>query len=500
MNRKPLLAISLDRRLAASLQDQLARSLKQLIHSGILEAGHALPSSREIAKDLNVSRNTVVAACDRLLGEGYLEAVPRAGLYVAQQLADISKMRSQHDKREERDDMESRHVVDANRLRPSSRNLRRVTWPDLSAAIPFRPCRPDVSLFPYAKWNRYRNLAVRKLGTSLFQYQPSCVLGLTMLRKEIAIYLRESRGVPCDWQQIAVTNGSQQALFILAQLVLQRGERVAMEDPGYPGARDAMIHAGAALTACPVDAMGLVPEHVPKNCKLIYTTPSRQFPTGVCMPASRRLALIQLAEQNHAWLIEDDYDSEFRYSRPPLPSLHSLAATDRVIYVGSMSKVLCPTLRIGFVVLPFEFIDSFARLRGMLDDQGAMIDQAALAMFLANGDFYSHIRRCRKAYASRLNAFLEGVSKYHLPLHFPSTDGGMNLAGFFDAESPPKRSSQKKIGYDAQVSQHLAHHGFDTPCLSRYSTRSVAQGLLFGFTAFQERAIGQHLQAMSKLF
>lgn len=466
------LMIALDRRSKLPLQDQLADGIRARIRDGRLGAGDRLPSTRELAGELEISRNTVIAAYERLLGEGYLESRLRSGIHVSPGLDPFLP-----------------------------RDAQKPTVPDppprpgpvepLVGPRPFRPCQPDVRLFPLALWNRMRNRALKQQGAGLLHYQSRHALGLPALRMALAGYLRTSRGVRCDWQQIAVTGGSQQALFLLAQLLLRSGDRVGVEDPGYPGARAACERAGAKLVPLPVDGQGWIPDGKPRSLKWIYTTPSRQFPTGACLPVARRMAMLEQARRLGAWVLEDDYDSEFRYARPPLPSLHSLDPEGRVIYLGSMSKILFPSLRIGYAVLPPELVGPFEALRWVVDDHGPLVDQATLARFLSSGAFLTHIRRCRKTYAARLEAFLEATRKAGLPLEFPHTDGGMNQTGLFlDRQTD-----------DAAISRRLEREGWDVPPLSRYGLRpgSFRPGLVFGFTAFDPRCIRQAVSQMARL-
>ena len=467
MPKPPSLLIHLDRSQDTSLQTQLTLSLKRLVQTGILSSGKLVPSSRELARDLGVSRNTVSHAYDRLIGEGYFEASPRRGLFVSQFLRE-RKLRN------------TRLPAKPNLSSPVA--FRQTV--DLTAhPVPFSPCQPDVRLFPLPLWNRLRARSLRSHGMSLLNYQSQLPLGLPHLRRVLASYLSESRGVRCDWRQIAITTGSQQALYLLAQILLKPGCRVAVEDPGYLGARAAWKRAGAALQPVPVDSEGMrVPGGSRFTADLVYVTPSRQFPTGACLSLPRRLSLVELARKTRTWVVEDDYDSEFRYSRPPLPSLQSLDSSGRVIYVGSMSKVLFPALRIGYVVLPATLVEDFSALRSALDEHGPLIDQAALAEFIDGGYFHSHIRRCRTVYAERLETLLRSASNSGLPLSFPHTDGGMNLAGLL-----PQGMS------DEECSQRLQQCGMEIPALSRYALRRSRPGLVFGFTAFEPNAIRESI-------
>ncbi len=485
MTRKLLSSIALDRGRTISLQEQLSQGLKQQLQAGAIESGQPLPSSRELARDLGVSRNTVIAAYDRLLGEGYLETRPRSGIFVSQGLP-VTRDRTGHLPTSTRTRRLTAH-------RKSNASFSKVV---LAAPTPFRPCQPDVNLFPLELWNRLRNRAIRKLGAGLLHYQSKCALGLPALRQSLAEYLNASRGVRCTWNQIAVTSGSQQALYLLGQLLLKPGSSVLLEDPGYPGARFAFERAGAKIRRMAVDDQGVVPPDRPELARLIYTTPSRQFPTGASLPVARRLAMLEFARRSRAWLLEDDYDSEFRYTRPPLPSLHSLDQAGCVIYLGSMSKVLFPSLRIGYVVLPEELVQPFESLRLIVDDHGPLIDQATLAEFISSGGFYTHIRRCRKSYAGKLETFLKAAADHRLPLEFPFADGGMNQTGFF---TDPRTDLQA-------VSQALAARGLDIPSMSHYCLKKTgasrfksAPGLVFGFTAFDHKIIQNSLADVASI-
>lgn len=444
------------RRRRTSLQAQLYAELKKRLGAGTLRPGDPLPSSRDLAADLGVSRNTAIAVYDRLIGEGYLEARPRSGLYVNEALLPVAA------------------AAAAKSPAPLPRRL---------GPAPFRPCQPDVRLFPLALWNRLRARILRTQSTALLHYQPAAqTLGLPALRRALAAYLRDSRGVQCTWEQVAVLNGSQQALFLLGQLLLRPGDTAMMEDPGYLGAREAWRRAGAQVKPMAVSAGGLLAPQAAAftGAKLVYTTPSRQFPTGACLPVAGRQALIECARRAGAWIVEDDYDSEFRYTRPPMPSLHGLDPERRVIYLCTMSKVLAPSLRIGYMVLPEPLLEGFAALRMAADDHGPTVDQATLAELIDSGAFYTHIRRCRNEYARRQEEFLRAAAAAGLPLEFPHRDGGMNLAGFAAAGTD-----------DEAWSAALAGLGLDVPALSRYALdpAGAPRGLLFGFTAFEPAAI-----------
>ncbi|HEY3349007.1 MAG TPA: PLP-dependent aminotransferase family protein [Thermoanaerobaculia bacterium] len=471
---RTLAGLFLDRSSRATLQEQLARQVKELIQGGALSPGDELPSTRDVATGLGVSRNTAVNAYDRLVSEGYLEPVSRSGVFVSSSIT-LSPHAT----------WPVRPKEPRRRASPPAPPVRS----PLGSPAPFRPSQPDVSLFPLLVWNRMRSRALRLEGRNLLHYQESSVAGLPALRQNVAAYLRDSRGVRCDWRQVVITSGSQQALFLLAALLLGPRRRAYVEDPGYVEARLAFRRTGARVVPGSVDEQGLlIPGRGGEKVSLVYTTPSRQFPTGVSLSLARRIALIDYAGRTGAWVVEDDYDSELRYGAAPLPSLQSLDGSGRVIYVGTFSKLLFPSLRLGYVVVPEPLLDSFVEAKHLIDDHLPLIDQAALALFLESGAFYSHIRRCRRAYAERHALFRKLFADSDSRIEFPSTDGGMNLAGFLPAGCD-----------DAALSRRLGSAGFDVPPLSRYAIRATRPGLLFGFTAFSPAVIRSAVSRLRRI-
>jgi GntR family transcriptional regulator / MocR family aminotransferase len=402
-----------------------------------------------------------------LLGEGYVETELRRG-FTVNKAAQAFRAMPLHSR--------ERRAPERARAAPAM-------------PVPFRPTQPDVSLFPLPIWNRHRTRVLRR-GASLLQYQSRFPVGLDELRSSVADYLRDSRGVRCQWHQVAITNGSQQGLFLLAHLLLRPGHRVMMEDPGYPGARNAWSHAGATIVPVPVDEDGIrLTTGEKPNATVIYVTPSHQFPLGACMSLGRRLSLLQAARAASAWIVEDDYDAEFRYTSVPQPSLQSLDEHGRVIYIGSFSKTLCPGLRLGYVVLPPALVEPFAALKSTVDDYSPLVDQATLAAFLSSGGFYAHLRRCRRRYAERQAFFLEQIRRRKLPLEFPVTGRGMNLAGMLPEDIN-----------DEKLSRRLQAAGLDIPPLSRYALRPIRPGLLFGLAAFDLDQIRDGVARMARVF
>ena len=449
--------IVLHRQGKRALQVQLADQLKHLIQTGKLRTGRRLPSTRAMADELRVSRNTVVAAYELLQGEGYVQGQERSAFVVGF----------------------ATEAFRSSPLRPSSRPRASEQLPRLPVApVPFRPAQPDISLFSMKNWNRHRTRALRR-GPTLLQYQTRFSMGLDQLRQALAGYLRDSRGVRCQWQEIVITNGSQQALFLLSQVLLDHTRSAYMEDPGYPGARRCWAHSQAEVIPVGVDTEGIrLPLPESPEAALVYVTPSHQFPMGHCMSLARRLELLRIAERRGLWIVEDDYDAEFRYTSTSQPSLQSLDEHRRVIYVGSFSKMLFPGLRLGYAVLPPELVEPVAALKMTMDDHGPLLDQATLASYLEGGDFYTHLRRCRRVYRHRQELFLDLVHRKGLPLAFPVQGRGMNLAGMLDLRID-----------DCLLSEVLREHGVDTPALSGYCSHAVLSGLLFGLTAFDDEGI-----------
>lgn len=482
MKRKKILF--LDRKSPISLQIQLAAQFKKLVREGELNAGDPVPSTRELAAELKVSRNTVVHAFERLVSEGYLDSRLRSGIFVSETAPAL------------RSAARPAALAAGNSGAAAMRALQ-IRIPDATPSKgprPFRPCQPDVHLFPLVMWNRLRGKVLRNTDRDLLHYHAEAALGFKPLRENLAAYLRDSRGVVCEWWQIAITSGSQQALHLLAQLLLKPGDVVWMENPGYVGAVRAWKSANAAINYFPVDGSGMNTPPLDADsgpASIIYVTPSRQFPTGASLSLARRLALVNGAKAEAAagrdtWIVEDDYDSEFRYIAPPLPSMQSLDSGNRVIYVGTFSKLLFPSLRLGYVVLPKTLVEPFHGLKCTADEHGSLIDQATLAAFLESGGFYSHVRRCRRNYAERQEVFLEAISKRSLPLEFRYRDGGMNLTGFLPLETN-----------DDLLSQRLKSSGLDVPALSSYADGPTEPGLVFGFTAFTSAQIRRAVERIN---
>ena len=474
--------IRIDRRLRESLQLQLYREIRQAIISGSLTAGARLPSTRELVGQLGLARNTIVYAFDRLVSEGYLEGRRGSGVYVAA----LPQLRAPP--------IAARAASTALPESGLSSRTKNLSQLNVSPAYPgakvrpFRPCQPAIDLFPIRNWNRARSQALRMYAKELMCEIEAA--GLPRLRRALATYLRDSRGVQCEAEQIVITTGAQEALSLIAALLINRDDEVWIEDPGYLGARAAFGRTEGKVVPVSVDAEGITIGTERRNPRLIYTTPSRQFPRGVTMSLSRRFALLEFARTAGAWIIEDDYDSEFRYLDRPMPSLQGLDQSGRVIYVGSFSKVLFPSLRIGYIVAPINLADLFRKLKEVGTGPVAAIEQATTALFMEQGLFATHVRRMRKVYRERRDAFVHEARKYFSGLiDFPRIDAGMDVMGYL-----PEDTS------DLELSRRFSAAGIDAPPLSIYALRGCEPGLLFGFTAYTPAQIRLAMQTASSYF
>ena len=317
------------------------------------------------------------------------------------------------------------------------------------------------------------------------------------LRRAIADYLREARSIACDPDHVLVVTGIRQALDLSCRLLLDPGDSVWMENPGYPGLRAVLAANGANVVPVPVDAEGLdVAEGARRAAKarLACVAPSHQYPLGVALSLHRRLALLDWAREADAWILEDDYDSEYRYSGRPLAALKSLDADNRVIYVGTLSKVLFPSLRLGYLIAPPQLAEPFRRLRAALDDQPSMVAQPALAELFRSGHLAAHVRRMRQVYAARQKAFLKSAAK-HLAggVQFQPEESGLHLVGQLSG-------ALAKRGDKALV-EAARREGIVLSALSDYdATGDGPQGLMFGYAAAPDRLIDPALRRLAEVW
>jgi len=469
--------VAVDPSLSTALHRQLYEQLREAILCRRLRPGTPVPSTRLLAAEVGVSRNTILNAYEQLLAEGYLEARVGSATRVADRLPDdVLCVRTGTDG--------ELRLSDAAR-RPSSRGAlfaaaHRTCCVEQGPPRPFRSGVPDVEAFPSTVWAGLVARYWRHPSRALSGYGFSA--GYPPLRKAIAEYLRESRGVRCEPGQVIIVAGSQQGLDLAARVLLDPGDAVWMEDPGYLGARSAFAASGARLLPIPVDQDGLnvaAASAIDPTARMAYVTPSHQYPSGVLMSLPRRLRLLDWARRSGSWILEDDYDSEFRYTGRPLAALQGLDSQGCVVYLGTFSKVLSPALRLGYLVVPPTLVDVFESAREVAGEHSPMMEQAALADFITEGHFSRHIRRMRMIYAERQAVLLKAAS---------------GLAGVFQVE-PRQAGLHVSLWLgagmdDREASRRAAEGGVDARALSMYWLRSPDRhGLLLGYAAFTPKEI-----------
>jgi len=396
---------------AEPLYQQLYRAIRDELLSGSVNNGVSrLPSSRALAVDLGISRFTVNLAFSKLITEGYLCPRTGSGTFVAHPLPEIylSAQKPKLDGRVERPASLSSRVRNIPDHRIGKEFDFGIAGPP---GVSFVPAVTALDEFPIEIWERLRAQVLARKGAHLLQYASS--RGDVDLRKAITAYLCDFRGAHCHHDQIIITAGTQQAMMISALALINRGEVAWIEDPGFYQARRVFGFAGAKVVPRPVDREGLVIGNPSEKSspKIIYVTPSHQFPFGMTMSLARRTALIDFARENDAYIFEDDHNSEFRFTGPPLPCLQGLDNCGRVIYAGTFSKILYPSLRLGCILAPEKLVEPMIKIRAVMDQHSPAIDQATMARFLTEGFFLSHIKRMRKLYSDRRDFFVEQFNK-----------------------------------------------------------------------------------------
>jgi GntR family transcriptional regulator / MocR family aminotransferase len=386
----------------------LYTELRSAIIDGRLKFGARLPSTRNLAAQYGLARGTVVAAFQQLQAEGFVSSEVSAGTFVVPppgwEITSPTKQRS------------SRQVNSRATIAKRTQSLLNTTFyfpASHSVGKAFRAHEPAIDLFPIELWARVASRVYRKAPRSL--YGNGDAGGYAPLRRAIAEYVGHSRGVRCSAEQIIVTSGAQQALDLLTRVLLDPGDEVWMEDPGYPGASQTFQSAGASVNPIPVDGEGIdVATGIKSSpaARLVYVTPANQFPLGTVMSAERRAELLSWAARAGAWIIEDEYDAEYRYSGKPLASLHSLDRSGSVIYVGTFTKMLFNALRIGFIVVPERLVKAFRIARSFIDRHAPTLDQAVLTEFINEGHFGRHVRKMRQIYSDRSKLLAEEANRH----------------------------------------------------------------------------------------
>jgi GntR family transcriptional regulator / MocR family aminotransferase len=477
------LLIHIGPRARGTLQQQIYSGIRRAVLSGVIMPGMRLPSSRVLADDLDVSRTTTVLALEQLLAEGYLTTRRGAGTFVATDLPD--------------DLPRSRPTGPAPRPKPLPlsrrgaalvamlQGARRFGGPPRA----FRIGTPGVDLFPIRLWQQIVNRRLRSVTAAQLDYGDAA--GLRALREAIGHHVQMARGTQCTADQVVVVAGAQQGLDLICRLLLAPGDRAWMEEPGYPGARSALLGAGARILPVRVDAEGLdvnAGARYAGDARLVYVTPSHQYPLGVPMSLRRRLALLKWARAARTWVVEDDYDSEFRYATRAIPCLHGLDTDGCVIYIGSFSKTLFPALRLGFLIVPTDLQDRLVAARRIADQHPPVLDQAVLADFILDGHFARHLRRMRTAYRERLEALADAVERLcGGVLRLRTVRTGLHAVADLD-------------GVDAsRVSLEAAKRGIEvTPIAAYFAHHAKAtNGLVLGFAAVRPSVLYRGVEELA---
>ncbi len=482
----------LDEKSTAPLYRQIYEAIRRAILNGEFYSTMPLPATRLLAKQLSISRMTVINAYDQLLAEGYLVSRAGAGTFVAAHLPEEFLQTPGVKNQKHQDRTLPRQI----KVSEYGKNLSKngtifLRHHGATVFQPFQNSLPAIDKFPFDVWARVAQKRQKNPSASLLCYgEPT---GFRPLREAVAAYLASARGVRCTTEQVIITNGTQQALDLIGRIFLEKKAEVWIEDPCYLGARNIFGATGANIVPVPIDDEGFNLEKArkkSKNARLVYITPSHQYPLGITMSLARRLNLLEWAGKTDSFIVEDDYDSEYRYAGRPLASLQGLDRDGRVIYLGTFSKTIFPALRLGYLVVPTDLIEMFVAARAMTDLHSPTIDQAILAGFITEGYFARHIRRMRGIYEERQQILVE-ESRKHLGgiLEVAPDESGMNLIGWL-----PDGVSDRDVASRAKQS-NLRISPISTLCLDE----KLRGGLLLGYTAFNEKQIRQGVKKLAQV-
>jgi len=508
-SRAALLDLALDRAQgrsgAGSLQRQLYGQVREAVLAGRVAPGTRLPSTRTLAGELACSRNTVLGAFEQLMAEGYLECRAGSGTYVSRVLPETLLARPAGRLEGKKDEPCATAAAEPEALAYAERMP---FGAGAGGLRPFAPGVPDLSLFPFDIWGRLLGRIWRRPDLDLLMPAPPA--GHLPLRAAIAAYLRGLRSVACTPEQVFITAGAQPALDLVARVLLKPGDAVWIEEPGYPGLRGPLRSTGARLVPVPLDEEGLsvaAGRALADDARLAVVAPSHQYPRGTTMSLARRLELLAWACRRGAWLVEDDYDSEYRYAGRPLAALQGLDADrsgssgGRVFYIGTFSKVLFPAIRLGYLVVPPDLVDDFAQARAAIDAYPSAIVQPVLAAFMEEGHFAAHVRRMRTVYARRREALLAAGDR-HLEglLELAPGEGGLHLVGQMSAALARRLS-------DREAEARAVKAGLAPRALSRfylgppevsYRDTPPPHGLLLGFAALADDQIEPAVKTLAE--
>lgn len=462
---------------------QIYAGMRKAILSGAFGAGERLPSTRELATDLGVSRTVVLLAYDQLLAEGFTTGKGGSGTYVSEGLSGKANAK-------ERDSAKlrlSRYGGAAAEIASS------IDFPG-RRSTPLRydfvyGGRGDIETFPFEMWRRILLRHLRKAPVRELDY--GAAAGSMALREAIAVHARRFRAAVCDASQIIIVNGSQQALDLITRVLVDRGDEVAVEDPQYQGARESFRIAGARVQPVPVDRDGLNPAKLPKSARIAFVTPSHQFPTGAILPIARRLALLEWARRANAVIVEDDYDGEFRYEGQPLESLQGLDTDGRVVYIGTFSRTVFSALRIGYLIAPKSLVPAFTSAKWLCDRHTAMLEQETLAEFIASGMYERHLRRVRRRNAANREALLEALSQHFGDrVEITGQSAGTHVVVW------PKRRISEDAAIGAAAARGVGIYG-----IAKYYLRQPPRaGFLLGYSRIRVDEIREGIRRLVEVF
>lgn len=463
------------------LQRQVYHAVRRAILDGVLDPGARIPSSRALAADARVSRTTTLLAYEQLLAEGYLETRRGSGTFVAAELPDDLPQQAAPRRARTKHPQLSRRGVE---LAATPGSARRIVGPPRA----FRLGAPALDRFPLRLWSQLVNRRTRSMTLGQLDYGDYA--GWAELRTAIAEHVQAARGTTCVADQVFIVGGAQRGLQLICSMLLDPGDHAWLEDPGYPGARSALAQAGARIVPVPVDDQGLdVATAIRRapHARLVYVTPSNQFPLGVPMSLARRLALLKWATSAGAWIVEDDYDSEFRYATRPLPCLHGLDADGRVLYVGTFAKSIFPAMRIGFVIVPIDLAPKVKAIRRASECHPPTLEQMALADFIRDGHYATHLRRMRAIYLERLEA-LEAAAKECCAgaLRLRPIQTGLHAVADLDGVD------------DDRVCEEARGRGIEVaPLRMYYMGRHATSGLLLGFASMPPDSLRRGMEGLA---
>jgi GntR family transcriptional regulator / MocR family aminotransferase len=465
----------------APLFRQIYLGLREAILSGAFHSGEKLPSTRDLAEQLGVSRTVVLLAYDQLLSEGYVTGRAGSGTFVS---GNVILRRAAPPERSVQ--------VRLSRFGSfASAAWSRVHFPPpRQRALPydFAYGRSDLQTFPLEMWRRMLLRVARSASVSALDYGSAG--GKVALREAITTHLRRSRSVVCDPSQVIVVNGSQQALDLIARVLIRPGEEVAIEDPSYQGTREILRAAGARLRPIAVDRDGLNPAKLPAAIRIAFVTPSHQFPTGAILPLARRLELLEWAKRRNAIIVEDDYDGEFRYEGQSLDSLQGLDRQGRVVYIGTFSRTIFEALRIGYLIAPKNLVPAFSAAKWLCDRHTATLEQETLARFISSGMYERHLRRVRRRNAARRDALLVAIQT-HLGDRVDVAGDG---AGAHIVLWPRQRVSEESVIAAA------AERGVQVYGITGYWVKKPSRaGIMLGYTRMNETQIREGIRRLGEV-